>query len=208
MGERKFLKHSGQTRRKPDIAPRERILKAACELFYSRGIRPVTVDEIAEAARTNKMTLYRHFTSKDLLVAEYLRSLAAYGRSRFEEAVRAHPGDAYAQLRAYVARVGDEFRQSDARGCPIANAAVELPDKDHPARVVIEECKREHRAAIAKLCRKARFVEPKRLADEIHLLFEGACVDIQISGKFGPGARFGQVALALMNSHSRHSDSK
>src|SRR5436190_1449713 len=57
------------------IPPRERILAAATELFYRHGIRAVGVDAIAEAAETNKMTLYRHFTSKDELVAEYLRKL-------------------------------------------------------------------------------------------------------------------------------------
>jgi len=58
------------------IPPRERILATAVELFYRHGIRAVGVDSIAEAAGTNKMTLYRHFTSKDELVAEYLRRLA------------------------------------------------------------------------------------------------------------------------------------
>ena len=48
---------------KHELAPRERILAAARELFYSRGIRAVSVDEIAAAASTNKMTLYRHFES-------------------------------------------------------------------------------------------------------------------------------------------------
>ena len=37
--------------------PRERILAAARELFYRRGIHAVGVDAIAEAAGTNKMTL-------------------------------------------------------------------------------------------------------------------------------------------------------
>ena len=41
-----------------------------------KGIRAVGVDAIAEAAGTNKMTLYRHFASKDELVAEYLRQCA------------------------------------------------------------------------------------------------------------------------------------
>ena len=45
--------------------PRERILTAARELFYRRGIHAVGVDAIAEAAGTNKMTLYRHFASKE-----------------------------------------------------------------------------------------------------------------------------------------------
>src|SRR6266481_1697717 len=58
------------------IPPRARILAAAGELFYRHGIRAVGVEAIAEAAGTNKMTLYRHFESKDELVAEYLRCLA------------------------------------------------------------------------------------------------------------------------------------
>ena len=49
----------------PRLPPRERIVKAARDLFYARGVRAVGVDEIAEAAGTNKMTLYRHFASKD-----------------------------------------------------------------------------------------------------------------------------------------------
>ena len=46
------------------IPPRERLLVAARQLFYQHGIRAVGVDAIAEAADTNKMTLYRHFASK------------------------------------------------------------------------------------------------------------------------------------------------
>src|SRR5271169_3355269 len=57
--------------------PRTRIVKAARELFYRNGIHTVSVDSIAEAADTNKTTLYRHFASKDELVAECLRE---YGR--------------------------------------------------------------------------------------------------------------------------------
>jgi AcrR family transcriptional regulator len=51
------------------IPPRARILAVAGDLFYRHGIRAVGVDAIAEAAGTNKMTLYRHFGSKDDLVA-------------------------------------------------------------------------------------------------------------------------------------------
>ena len=58
------------------IPPRDRILAAAGELFYRHGIRAVGVESIAEAAETNKMTLYRHFASMDELVAEYLRQSA------------------------------------------------------------------------------------------------------------------------------------
>src|ERR1051326_4306389 len=59
------------------VAPRERIVAAACDLFYRHGIRAVGVEAIAEAGGTNKMTLYRHFSSKDELVAECLRRVGA-----------------------------------------------------------------------------------------------------------------------------------
>src|SRR5256886_16269211 len=85
------------------IPPRERLLTAAGELFYRQGIRAVGVDAIAEAAGTNKMTLYRHFPSKDELVAEYLRQTAKQADRCWDRYRQAHPGDALAQLRAWLA---------------------------------------------------------------------------------------------------------
>ena len=105
------------------VPPRQRILDAACDLFYSRGIRAVSVDEIAAAAQTNKMTLYRHFESKDRLVAEYLRSLNAAAIARDEEAIRPYAGDAYAQLRAVVARVGEDLCKGESDHCLKASIA-------------------------------------------------------------------------------------
>src|SRR6266446_1184976 len=139
----KILQKTVKPAKKSELPPRERILQAAEELFYSRGIRCVSVDEIAAAAQTNKMTLYRHFESKDQLVAEYLRSLNADAVAMDEEARRAHPGDPCAQLRALIALIGKEICATSLRGCPMANAAVEFPEKDHPARVVIEASKQQ-----------------------------------------------------------------
>jgi AcrR family transcriptional regulator len=57
--------------------PHERILAAARDLFHGNGIRGVGVDTTAEAAGTNKMTLYRHFDSKADLIVAYLRGVAS-----------------------------------------------------------------------------------------------------------------------------------
>ena len=183
-----------------DLPPRERILNAARELFYSRGIRCVSVDEIAAAAQTNKMTLYRHFESKDQLVAEYLRSLWRTWGETVDSIERAHPGDADAQLRGWIEEVGRNLTKAQDRGCPMANAAVELPEKDHPARAVIEQYKTEQRSRLARLCRDARYSDPDQLGDELFLLFEGACVSVQSVGQRGPGARFTEMALGLLKS--------
>src|SRR5262249_13356884 len=143
------------TRKDGGITPRERILAAAADLFYCHGIRAVGVESIAEAARTNKMTLYRHFPSKDELVAEYLRCLADKASSSWDRLVAEHPGNPRAQLRGWLQNMAAHVDSGNERGCALANAAVELPEKDHPARRVIEAFKTAQRQRIIDLCAAA-----------------------------------------------------
>lgn len=194
---------SSQVRRsKPDLPPRERILAAARALFYARGIRAVSVDEIVAAADTNKMTLYRHFESKDHLIVEYLRELANETDSYWDEAARAHPGNARAQLEAWLDRLCHRMADTENRGCALANAAVEIPERDHPAREIIERHKRGQREHIAKLCREAGFRDSEQLADRIFLLLEGARVNMQSVGHEGPCCRSRDLVHALLDSHA------
>jgi AcrR family transcriptional regulator len=189
----------GKDERSP---PRARILAAAGELFYRHGIRAVGVDAIAEAAGTNKMTLYRHFASKDELVAEYLRQAAKLADACWDRFRQAHPGDARAQLRAWLAEMAEHVASADERGCALANAAVELPEKGHPARRVIEEFKVAQRGRLVELCRAAGLGEPEMLADELHLLLEGARVTAQSVGTDGLGARLVRMGEAMIAAHT------
>jgi AcrR family transcriptional regulator len=183
------------------IPPRARILAVASELFYRHGIRAVGVDAIAAAAGTNKMTLYRHFASKDELVAEYLRETAKVADTCWDRFARAYPGDARAQLRAWLVEMADHVANADERGCALANAAVELPEKDHPARRVIEEFKTAQRARLVQLCGAAGLSEPEMLADELYLLLEGARVTAQSVGASGLGARLVRMGEAMIAAH-------
>jgi AcrR family transcriptional regulator len=184
------------------IPPRARILAAAGELFYRHGIRAVGVDAIAEAAGTNKMTLYRHFASKDELVAEYLRQSAHAADGCWERFATAHPGDPGAQLRAWLEEMAGHLAEPDERGCALANAAIELPDKDHPARRVIEEFKTAHRMRLVRLSQDADLSEPELLADELHLLLEGARVTAQSVGTEGLAARLLRMGEAMIAAHT------
>jgi AcrR family transcriptional regulator len=176
-------------------------LAVAADLFYRHGIRAVGVEAIAEAAGTNKMTLYRHFASKDELVAECLRQIASGADHCWESYERAHPGDPPAQVRAWLADMADHLANADERGCALANAAVELPDKAHPARRVIEEFKVAQRNRLADLCRSAGLSEPEMLADELHLLLEGARVTSQSVGPEGLSARLMRMGEAMIAAH-------
>src|SRR5215472_1445522 len=98
------------------------------------------------------------------------------------EIERAHTDRPKEQLLAWLHFITEFKLGTTERGCAFANAAVELPDADHPARRVIEECKRRHRELIIELCRKAGLRDPELLADELFLLGEGARVTIQSLG--------------------------
>jgi AcrR family transcriptional regulator len=184
------------------ISPRERILSVASDLFYRHGIRAIGVEKIIEAAETNKMTLYRHFASKDELVAEYLRRLAQEATSSWDQLEANHPGDPGAQLRAWLEDMAAHVASGDERGCPLANAAVELPEKDHPARRVIEAFKSAQRERLIQLCASAALAEPDMLADELFLLLEGARVTAQSMGPKGLGDRLVRMGEAMINAHT------
>lgn len=49
-----------------------RVLKAAAELFASKGIDATSMDAIAEASRVSKATIYNHWPDKDSLCMEVL----------------------------------------------------------------------------------------------------------------------------------------
>jgi AcrR family transcriptional regulator len=183
--------------------PRGRIVAIARDLFYRHGIRAVGVDTIAAAAGTNKMTLYRHFPSKDLLIAECLRDFALECEADWKQVSSAIPDSPDGQLRAWVAYISVLMIKEANRGCALANAAVELPDKDHPARRVIEEFKTAQRDQLVVWCRGAGFLEPDHLADELFLILEGARVSIQSVGVNGPGARLDRMMRTIIDHHSR-----
>src|SRR5260370_24343387 len=185
------------------LPPRERILAAGRELLYRRGIQAVGVDAISEAAGTNKMTLYRHFASKDVLVAACLSELTREFNVAWDAIAAAHAGDPKGQLLAWLRHVGD-FKEYEAeRGCALANAAIELPDKDHPARRVILEHKTALRERLIRLCRDARLADPERLADEIFLIWEGARVTAQSVGAQGLSWRLAEIFEALVADQAR-----
>jgi AcrR family transcriptional regulator len=192
----------------PDtLRPRERILLAARDLFHRHGLRGVGVETIAEAAGTNKMTLYRHFDSKDDLIIAYLRGIAAEVDEMWRDFERDHPGDMQAQLRAWLV-CAEECVTADDRGCDLANAAAELTEDDHPGRRIIEELKSNHRNRLAELCRRAGIPQPEVLADTLTLLLEGARVSRQTVGSRGPSSNFIRTAEKVIESFMARSSSK
>jgi len=180
--------------------PRERILETARSLFYRDGIRAVGVEVIAAEAGTNKMTLYRNFGSKEELIAEYLRGEVQAVERHWDDLSARHPADPKALILAWLKDMGALMTRPESRGCPMVNAAVELPDPEHPGRKVIEQHKLAIRDRLAAACRKAGLAHPELLADQIHMLVEGAGVCLQSVGPDGPSHRLVKIVESLLES--------
>lgn len=183
--------------RAPDRAI-DRIRRVARDLFYRRGIRAVGVDEIVSESGVTKPSLYRSFASKDELAASYLRDYEQEFWDRFETSIKPHAGDPRAQLLAFFERLSSRAVKKSYRGCGLTNAAVEFPERDHPARVVAEHHKRTLRARLTEMATALGAREPEVLADGLLLLIEGAYVSGQLFGEGGPAQHAAKAAEALI----------
>jgi AcrR family transcriptional regulator len=186
------------TRRRPGA---ERLLEAASDLFYREGIRAVGVDTISAKAGVSKRTLYNRFGGKDELVGEYLRRRDEGWRVHLQEQTEG-VADPREKLLAVFGAYEEWLVGEDFRGCAFANAVAEIPDPDHPARIVArlhKEGVREHLAALAK---EAGFDEPESLAERLLLLLEGAAATAAIRRSDEPLEVARSVALELLEARS------
>ncbi|MFD0440271.1 TetR/AcrR family transcriptional regulator [Streptomyces chartreusis] len=151
---------------------RERILKAATELFMAQGITATGTDQLARAAGVSKRTLYVYFSSKDELVQAYLTSLE-HDRLPASASPSRTPSDARELLLA-VFDPKPPRAAGPYRGCPFLNAGVEVPDPEHPAHRLAAAHKREFAHRLTELARQAGAAAPQTLGEQLALLYDGA----------------------------------
>lgn len=161
-----------------------RILETARTLFYQRGVRAVGVDLVVEKAGVAKTSLYRHFGTKDDLVAAYLKLEDEEFWGTWDRVAGQHVDDADAELDAHLAWIGERIERPNYRGCPQINAAAEFPEIDHPARKVATAHKLQMRKRLKGIAERLGVARPDELASQLSLLINGAFVSSQI---FEPG---------------------
>lgn len=190
--------NKGNIPEKPGLRVRDRIMQAAGDLFYAHGIHAVGVDAIVSEAGTNKMSFYRSFASKDELVAEYLRTEEREGWHCWDDTIAEHAGNPRAQVGALFDLLVTDTDPMGARGCPLANAAVEITESDHPGRPIIEQYKAEMRRRFRQLAHEMRAREADSLGDALLLLWEGSYLTRLTLGQHGPVQGAGKAARALI----------
>jgi AcrR family transcriptional regulator len=159
---------------------RDRILRTASALFYQRGVRAVGVDLVVEEAGVAKTSLYRHFRTKDDLIAAFLQREDEDFWNRWSRVTELHKTDAVGELEAHLDWIAERVGRPNYRGCPQLNVAAEFPDSDHPARRVASAHKKELRRRLNGIAERLRVKRPDELAGQLSLLINGAFVSSQI----------------------------
>jgi len=159
---------------------RDRILETASALFYRQGVRAVGVDLVVEQAGVAKTSLYRHFKTKDALIAAFLEREDEDFWRCWDSVAQRQQTDAKAELEAQLTWIGERVSRPNYRGCPQLNVAAEFPDPAHPARAVATAHKNELRRRLMKIAERLHARLPDELASQLSLLINGAFVSSQI----------------------------
>ena len=187
---------------KPGISPKEKLFQTAARLFYQHGYRAIGVDTIAAESGIGKMTLYRHYPSKDDLIVAYLRDSDDDFWNYFEQITKDAP-TAREKLLAFFTALQNYALSPACYGCPFINVATEYPEIDYAGHQVALEHKQGVGVRFQQLAAEAGARQPGALANALLLLMDGAYMAARMYGAVpgNPAENLAQTAQALLDAY-------
>jgi AcrR family transcriptional regulator len=180
--------------------PRERLLAAANELFYSEGVNTVGIDRVIERAGVAKASLYSTFGSKDELVRAYLEARYTKRQSRLLERI-AQYDDPRDKILSIYDLLAELFADPGFRGCAFLKASAEAPLGGKILRVC-----HDYRAwvldLLTQLARDAGAANPELLGRQLVLLHDGATMGASMDGDVGRAADARKLAESLLDAQT------
>lgn len=163
------------------LAPRDRILKAASDLFYRFSIHTVGVDRIIAESGVAKMTFYKHFPSKADLIATYLRLKSAVWFQMLESATEQAGLSPQERVLAIFDALGESFRSPSFRGCPFVKGLAEFgPEANSPeVQAIIAAYFKDLHEFVASLVKPLALNRPEQAVLQILSLIQGSIVIAQ-----------------------------
>jgi len=160
---------------RPETDTRQRIIAAASKLFYSEGIKSVSVDAVAAAAGVTKRTLYYHFDSKDDLIAAYLGGRDQPNLALFQRWFAESRGGLPARIEAIFKNLARSARHPKWKGCGFLRTSAELANMPgHPAIRIGAAHKKKFENWLRVTFEAEGIAQASRLARQILLLLDGS----------------------------------
>lgn len=199
MTERRKL--ANQSRDEAQDSGRERVSRAAYDLFSREGVRAVGVDAVIARAGTAKMTLYRNFPSKDDLIIEFLRRREQlWTRDWLEAESRRRGRTPREQLLAIFDVFGEWFNTPDFEGCSFLTTMIEVNDREHPVHQAAVGHLANIRGYIEKLAAQIGVSDVDSFARKWHILMKGSIMAAH-EGDTAAAARARELGELLLAEH-------
>jgi AcrR family transcriptional regulator len=157
-----------------DLGTAEKVLATASKLFYANGVRAVGMEWIVAESGVAKTSLYRHFRTKDELVAAFLEREDREFWQQWDGIVAAAPDAPKAELMSLMDWIGKRVSRDGYRGCPQINVAAEFADPEHPARKVRRRHKAEMLERLRDMLARIGVTGHEDKAIQLALLIDGA----------------------------------
>jgi AcrR family transcriptional regulator len=194
-------------------ATRAKVLASAGELFYARGVHAVGVDEIARSAGVSKLSIYRHFGSKEHLVAEVVAARSDRVHRRLAAAIRAskvgvvglagqadHADTPRGRILAVFDALCAWYGEPDFRGCAIVNAAADTRGDHGDVPGIARGHLRRYQTLFENELAALGVTDPTPAARQLLVLVEGATVVAALEGHPEAGAQARRLAEMIVDS--------
>ncbi|MGH4008717.1 MAG: TetR/AcrR family transcriptional regulator [Pseudonocardiaceae bacterium] len=180
---------------------RERVMRAAYDLFSRQGTRTVGVDAVIGEAGVAKMTLYRNFASKDALILAFLERRETLWTHGWVQAESRRRGDTPVQrLLAIFEIFGEWFTRPDFEGCSFVTTLLEVTDRDSPVRQASVKHLANIRSYVCELAAEAGVADPDSFARQWHILMKGSIV-AAAEGDIHAASRARELGILLLDHH-------
>jgi AcrR family transcriptional regulator len=190
----------------PRDTGRERIVRAAYDLFSRDGVRAVGVDAVIARAGTAKMTLYRNFASKDALVLDFLERRERLWTRDWLQAESTRRGSTPAERLLAVFDVFAEWFGDPAfEGCAFLTVMLEINDRDNPIRRASVAHLANIRSYLEELAGEVGIEDADAFARKWHLLMKGAILAAH-EGDTEAAGRARELAVLLLRSYGVDAD--
>lgn len=189
-------------------ADHERVLNAAAELFYTRGIQAVGMAELRNTADIPLKRLYRCFASKQDIVRAYLQRRDQQWRRELSDYIARQAGTSEQRLLAVFDWLHNWFNDPGFHGCAFVNATGELGATDPAITRITANHKAALHAYLTELTRDLRPPDPNGLAGQLCLLIDGAITTATVTSDPATAAQARAAAATLISKPRNPSDTK
>ena len=153
------------------------IIHLAFEVFYKEGFHASGVDSLLKGSGISKRTLYKYFESKEDLIQATILHYQGRALSSIANVVDNASGDRVLAVFDWLESV---IASGHAAGCYAINAKLEFANRDKRIEKICDAYFVKMQDLFTELCRESKVRDPKKVALQIHMLFQGAILNSQI----------------------------